>query len=163
MKFLKNIKALAIVSVVMALASLAVLTYTPQVQAADTARADGNPIYAVAYHTAGGATNTTTGYTNALVYRQVKGSLLTLDLEFGGSTVNVSNNITVVVFPAWNTQTNAAAAAARITLLPATTYTRVTTNISNFGAPYAAFQIENPSSNVGTLTNVVFNYTSKIP
>lgn len=147
-------------------AAVTIATFAPveKAQAASTFRSDGNPLYSVTYHSPGGATNITTGFTNALVYRPVTGSLLTLDFEAGGTTVNVSNNVTIVVFPSWDGTTNDTTAAARIQLLPTTTFKRWTTNVSTiWGAPYAAIQLENPSSNVGCLTNVVLRYNSKLP
>ena len=123
-------------------------------------------VYSASFHSPGGATNITTGYTNALsgaVF--TPGSVLTIDLKMGANTVNVSNNVTLVVHPAFDTSTYQTTAAARIALLPSATglYTETITNVASWGGSYVRVALENPSSNLAALTNVVIRVTSKVP
>lgn len=134
------------------IAMLAVLAF------ATTARAQlggTETLYSATFHSPGGATNITTGYTNPVAYYSVgNASLVSFQVKFNGNTVNASNACFLRVWPSFGGATKATTHGYYISMTPAVTDVITITNLSTIGSPWLAWQLESQSGNLVALTNV---------
>lgn len=158
----KNFKLMAAALLVVAFAALTI-----------PARAGiGDPQVVMSYTTdttmfSSTGTNDSSGYTNTAVWVDTtKGSSIAFWVQAYGYSANASNNVTLVVKPAFSSASADAAttAAARIALAPGgTTGFKVVTNVTGIHSPGVQVSLENPASNPVPLTNVVVKVFVKTP
>lgn len=113
-----------------------------------------------------GGTNETTGYTNSTVYVDLsKGTTVTYNVHMQGYSVNFSNNVTLVVTPAFSSATADVATTSTRYAIAANGNTTTVTNIvvTSFGAPGAKITLENPATNPVSITNLVVKVFVKSP
>lgn len=153
------VAALSAVAFVMALALPA--------QGADIYREQGGISLAYPGYYSGTGTNDANGLTNTAVYVDLsKGSSIAILARGYGYSGNSSNNVTIVVKPAFSSSSaeTASAAAARIQLAPSgTTGFLVSTNVTGLYSPGCTIQLEDPATNPVRLTNVLIKVNVKTP
>ena len=119
-------------------------------------------LYSAVFHSPGGATNITTGYTNPVSYVDVsRSSIASFQVAMNGNTVNCSNAVLLRVWPAFSGSTKATTHGYYITMTPAVTDVITITNLVNVGSPFLAWQLESQSGNLVTMTNVTVKVMRK--
>ncbi len=111
-------------------------------------------------------TNGATGWTNSPVFIEAgRGSSWAIYYASKGFSVNSSNAVTLAIKPAFSSATNDVATLAhvRIALTPTSTGVVVVTNITSLYAPGFTIELEDPSSNLVRLTNLVVKVWPKTP